>query len=234
MINTFEKSNLSYMLNWLISDIYKALDLIIRDANSQNKDILLRYEVLTALWAAALIKLSKFTDYIEAIADVKITKDRKRAIKYFNLENSTVIPDCSIKEIPVIKLLRKARNELTHGASGALNIQPLKYIVVIDEIAYVQCLTLDYNENCNKCGNILICNRDSKNHKIAINCKISISDVVSSLSTGINIWAKKYKTELEKAVLDRRNSHINHIEKKPNNYIPWWYEPQDELFAYSL
>ena len=234
MIDTLEKSNLSYMLNWLISDIYNALNLIIRDANSQNDDLLLRYEVLTALWATALIKLSKFTDYVKSISDINITKDRKRAIKYFNLEYNTAIPDCSIKEIPVIKLLRKTRNELSHGASGALNIPSLKYIIVINGIAYVQCSTIDIDENCNKCNGVFKCNRDNINSRMVINCKISISDVITSLSNGINIWAEKYKMELEKAVFDRRNSHMSLIEKKPNSYIPWWYEPCDELFTYSL
>jgi hypothetical protein len=231
-INTIEKSHLTYILNWLLGDIFKTLNLIVRVAKSMNDDLQLRREVATSLWSVALYKLSKFTDYIVCLSNIKQTKDRKRCIKRFNLENNTVIPDCSIKKIHTINFLRKVRDEIIHGASGDLHIPPLKYVGIIDDIAYVHCRILKSNEDCNLCDG-LKCIRDNEELDI-IRCKVSINDIISSLTATLNIWAEQYKIELEKVVTERRNSHIRPTDKKPNDYIPWWFEPNDELFAYSL
>ena len=232
MNSTNGKSNLAYIINWLIADTHNAFSLIVRDATSTNTDILLRSEVATALWARALFKLSTFTDYITNLAKSNGRKDRDRVIALFNLETSLVIPHCDIKKIPVIALLREIRHELSHGAQGN-NVVPLIRMIVDNGVAYVQCCRLTSNELCNICG-VFKCDRSTIAANDDICCKVSISDVMNAVGDGLKTWSANYTIELEKAVDTRRKLLALPTEKKPNNSIPWWYEPCDELWAFSL
>lgn len=231
MNNTNEKSNLAYIIEWLLSDTYEAFDLIVRDATSTNTDILLRSEVATALWARALFKLSTFTDYITNLADLR-GKDRGRVVTLFNLEASTVIPHCGLKEIPVNDLLRNIRHELSHGAEGN-SVAPLRRMIVDNGVAYVQCRKLSGNESCNICG-VFTCDRSTITAGGDVCCKVSISNVMDAVTNGLKTWSEMHRIELEKAVEERRKLLIPSCDKKSNNTIPWWFEQCDELWAFRL
>jgi len=226
-----EKSNIEYIIEWLISDINSSFDLIMRDALSTNDDSRLRHEVATALWARALIKLSTFIDYIKSLAKAKQTKDRIRVIKLFNLETHILIPHCEINEVQVLRLLKKLRDEVSHGTQ-ANSVVPLRNIVIDKKVAYVQCRNISIGEDCNMCG-VFKCDRSiASNDKIY--CRIKLSDVIDAISIGMKSWSVSYKKELMKVVNERRKLASLPFEDKSNDSIPWWYEPSDELWAYRF
>jgi len=224
------KSNLAYIIEWLINDALNAFDLIIQDATSINDDILLRSKIASALWASALLKLSKFRDYIVALGNPKANKrDRNRAEALFNLESDTIIKDCGIDDVPVIKALRAIRHELSHGASGGLELQNFTRLVIINGIPFVHCYILDANTPCN--CEIFVCDKSTEGS--IVRCKVSVYDVRDAVINGIKTWYPAYKNEVESVVIKRWES-LPPCSSKPSTTKPWWYEQCEELFAYSL
>ena len=228
-----EKSNLAYIIEWLLDDALRAFNLIVRDTTSANDDIFLRDEVATALWARALFKLSTFTDYISTLAqqqNKKNKRDRERAIALFNLETDTIIPHCDLMNMPAISLLRKVRHELSHGAQDN-GVAPFRRVIVKNGIAYVQCRRLEDNDSCD--CKIFPCDRNTITVG-AVCCKFAVTDARDAVIKEFEVWVKKYNIKLNSAVDRRRKQSAPPQNEKPNDTIPWWFEPCDQLWAFSL